>query len=144
MELSKAAEERLKVSHFFCLRMEHLQKGSMSLLTKRDNTTFALGLADPEGLVCCLCHCSTGASLSSLVLNQNNKAATTMINLLSSPVVTLCTQQTDRDRHSYSVQLTWLLSRVMTPRHCFTALHYQISLSLSILELLTENGAKHL
>ena len=66
MELSKAAEERLTVSHFFCLRMEHLQKGSMSLLTKRDNTTFALGLADPEGLVCCLCHCSTGASLSSV------------------------------------------------------------------------------
>ena len=73
----------------------------MSLLTKRDNTTFALAWQTRKALSVV---CVTAAQvLHSLVLNQNNKAATTMINLFISPVVTLCTQQTDRDRHSYTV-----------------------------------------
>ena len=85
MELSKAAEERLTECHSFCLRMEHLQKGSTSLLTKRDNTAFALAWQTRKALSVV---CVTAAQvLLSLVLNQNNKTATTMINHLLCNIV---------------------------------------------------------
>ena len=56
------------------------KKGSTSLLTKRDNTTFALAWQTRKALSVV---CVTAAQvLLSLVLNQNNKTATTMINHL--------------------------------------------------------------